>query len=114
MNGDFSLLDGSKANGGCLASARQLKNSSGVPYPNNQIPQTQFDHTAASIANYLSTLLAPNRIVMDRVPGTRDMDEAADDDERRSIAEQYVAVLARMHSLVSFLPPISGPRHSGC
>jgi aminoglycoside phosphotransferase (APT) family kinase protein len=41
----------------------------------------------------------PVGIVMDRVPGTRDMDEAADDNERRSIAEQYIEVLARMHSL---------------
>jgi aminoglycoside phosphotransferase (APT) family kinase protein len=41
----------------------------------------------------------PIGIVMDRVPGTRDVDQAADDAERRSVAEQYIAVLARMHSL---------------
>jgi aminoglycoside phosphotransferase (APT) family kinase protein len=41
----------------------------------------------------------PIGIVMDRVPGTRDVDHAADDAERRSVAEQYIAVLARMHSL---------------
>jgi aminoglycoside phosphotransferase (APT) family kinase protein len=41
----------------------------------------------------------PIGIVMDRVPGARDVDHAADDAERRSVAEQYIAVLARMHSL---------------
>ena len=41
----------------------------------------------------------PIGIVMDLVPGTRDVDHAADDAERRSVAEQYIAVLARMHSL---------------
>jgi aminoglycoside phosphotransferase (APT) family kinase protein len=41
----------------------------------------------------------PVGIVMDRVPGTRDVGHAADDDERRRIAEQYIEVLARMHEL---------------
>jgi aminoglycoside phosphotransferase (APT) family kinase protein len=41
----------------------------------------------------------PIGIVMDRVPGTRDVDHAADDMERRRVAEQYIEVLARMHSL---------------
>src|SRR5277367_3817194 len=41
----------------------------------------------------------PVGIVMDRVPGTRDVDCARDDDERRGVAEQYIEVLARMHSL---------------
>jgi hypothetical protein len=38
------------------------------PFPGNQIPQSKFDPTAAAIANYLSTLLAPNRPGI--VPGT--------------------------------------------
>jgi aminoglycoside phosphotransferase (APT) family kinase protein len=41
----------------------------------------------------------PIGIVMDRVPGTRAVEHAVDDAERRSIAEQYIAVLARMHGL---------------
>jgi aminoglycoside phosphotransferase (APT) family kinase protein len=41
----------------------------------------------------------PIGIVMDRVPGTREVEHAADDAERRSVAEQYIEVLARMHSL---------------
>jgi aminoglycoside phosphotransferase (APT) family kinase protein len=41
----------------------------------------------------------PIGIVMERVPGTREVGHAVDDDERRRIAEQYIAVLARMHSL---------------
>ncbi|MCM3920175.1 phosphotransferase family protein [Frankia sp. AiPs1] len=41
----------------------------------------------------------PIGIVMDRVPGTRDVAEAADDDERRGIAEQYMEILARMHGI---------------
>jgi aminoglycoside phosphotransferase (APT) family kinase protein len=41
----------------------------------------------------------PIGIVMDRVPGTRDVAEAPDDDVRRTVAEQYMEVLARMHRL---------------
>ncbi|HEY3851820.1 MAG TPA: phosphotransferase family protein [Steroidobacteraceae bacterium] len=41
----------------------------------------------------------PVGIVMERVAGTRDVDSAADDAERRRVAEQYVEVLARMHAL---------------
>jgi aminoglycoside phosphotransferase (APT) family kinase protein len=41
----------------------------------------------------------PIGIVMDRVPGTRDVAEAADDAERECIAEQYIEILAKMHSL---------------
>jgi hypothetical protein len=48
--GDFSLLDGAKANGGCLATARTLKNPSGTPYPNNQIPTTTFDTAGLKLA----------------------------------------------------------------
>jgi aminoglycoside phosphotransferase (APT) family kinase protein len=41
----------------------------------------------------------PVGIVMDRMPGTRDVGHAADDDERRRVAEQYIEVLTRMHAL---------------
>jgi aminoglycoside phosphotransferase (APT) family kinase protein len=41
----------------------------------------------------------PVGIVMDRSPGERDVSRASNDQERRCVAEQYVAALARMHSL---------------
>ena len=41
----------------------------------------------------------PVAIVMDRAPGDRDVSKAADDSERRLIAEQYIEALAKMHSL---------------
>jgi hypothetical protein len=50
-NGDFSVLDGAKSAGGCLAPARQLKSPTGSPYPNNQIPVSQFDPAALKLLN---------------------------------------------------------------
>jgi hypothetical protein len=44
-------VDGSKANGGCLATARALKDVSGIPYPNNQIPVSTFDPAGFKLAN---------------------------------------------------------------
>src|SRR5277367_2845392 len=41
----------------------------------------------------------PIGIVMDRVPGTREVEHARDDEERRHVAVQYIEVLARMHNL---------------
>jgi aminoglycoside phosphotransferase (APT) family kinase protein len=41
----------------------------------------------------------PIAIVMDHVPGTRDVGEADSDDQRIGIAEQYIEHLARAHSL---------------
>jgi aminoglycoside phosphotransferase (APT) family kinase protein len=41
----------------------------------------------------------PVGIVMDRVPGRREVIHAASDAERRHIARRYIDVLARMHSL---------------
>jgi len=41
----------------------------------------------------------PDCIVMQRTPGARDVSQAANDQERQQIAEQYVEQLARMHSL---------------
>ncbi len=51
LNGDFSVVDGAKANGGCLTSARALKNASGTPYPNNQIPISTFDPAGFKLAS---------------------------------------------------------------
>jgi len=43
LAGDFSVADGGRATGGCLATARALKDPSGILYPNNQIPKSTFD-----------------------------------------------------------------------
>src|SRR5664280_2952583 len=51
LKGDFSVVDGSKANGGCLATARALKDVSGIPYPNNQIPVSTFDPAGFKLAS---------------------------------------------------------------
>ena len=41
----------------------------------------------------------PVAIIMETVPGTRDVSTAASDEERRSIARQYIDAIARMHQL---------------
>ncbi len=51
LNGDFSVIDGAKANGGCLSTAKALKNPAGVPYPNNQIPVSTFDPAGLKLAS---------------------------------------------------------------
>jgi hypothetical protein len=50
LKGDFSVLDGAKANGGCLATQRALKDPSGTPYPNNKIPVNLFDAPGIKLA----------------------------------------------------------------
>lgn len=39
----------------------------------------------------------PMAIIMETVPGTRDVSTAASDEERRSVARQYMEALAKMH-----------------
>ena len=51
LNGDFSVVDGARANGGCLASARPLKDAAGNPYPNFQIPKNTFDAAGYKLAS---------------------------------------------------------------
>jgi hypothetical protein len=51
LAGDFSVVDGAKANGGCLATARALKDASGVLYPNNKIPVSTFDPAGLKLAS---------------------------------------------------------------
>jgi aminoglycoside phosphotransferase (APT) family kinase protein len=41
----------------------------------------------------------PPAIIMDAVPGTRDVRHARSDEERRSIARQYAEAVARMHKI---------------
>ena len=50
LNGDFSVVDGARATGGCLAAARPLKDASGNPYPNFQIPKNTFDAAGYKLA----------------------------------------------------------------
>jgi Carboxypeptidase regulatory-like domain/TonB dependent receptor-like, beta-barrel len=60
LSGDFSVLDGAKANGGCLSSARTLKDPSGTPYPGNRIPLSAFDPAGLKLASsYLPTSADP-------------------------------------------------------
>ncbi|MGD0870062.1 MAG: carboxypeptidase regulatory-like domain-containing protein [Bryobacteraceae bacterium] len=60
LQGDFSVLDGAKSAGGCLATARTLKNPSGTPYPNNQIPVSTFDAAGLKLAStYIPLSLSP-------------------------------------------------------
>ena len=62
LTGDFSVVDGAKASGGCLASARALKDASGVLYPNNQIPKSTFDPAGFKLASsYIPTVHRPVR-----------------------------------------------------
>ena len=51
LAGDFSVVDGSKANGGCLATARTLKDVSGTPYPGNLVPKSTFDPAGYKLAS---------------------------------------------------------------
>ena len=56
LNGDFSTLDGAKSAGGCLSTARQLKDATGHAYPGNQIPTSSFDQAGLKLAStYLPT-----------------------------------------------------------
>jgi hypothetical protein len=50
LNGDFSTLEAAQSAGGCLTSARSLKDPlTGNPFPNNQIPTSRFDPAAAKL-----------------------------------------------------------------
>ncbi len=56
LNGDFSVVDGARASGGCLATARALKDAGGTPYPGNQIPKSTFDPAGLKLASsYIPT-----------------------------------------------------------
>jgi hypothetical protein len=58
--GDFSVLDGAKSAGGCLASARTLKDVNGNPYPGNKIPVSSFDPPGIKLAStYIPTSTNP-------------------------------------------------------
>jgi hypothetical protein len=51
LKGDFSVVDAAKSTGGCLSSAKQLKDVNGNPYPGNQIPVSSFDPAGIKLAS---------------------------------------------------------------
>ncbi len=52
--GDFSVQDAPTSAGGCQAKAITLKNPrTGAPYPNNKIPQDQFDPAAVKLLSFI-------------------------------------------------------------
>src|ERR1017187_8636216 len=51
LKGDFSVVDGAKANGGCLTAQRNLKDPTGVLYPGNKIPVNTFDPAGLKLAS---------------------------------------------------------------
>jgi hypothetical protein len=51
LAGDFSVADGAKSAGGCLAAARTLKDVNGTPYPGNRIPVSSFDPAGLKLAS---------------------------------------------------------------
>ena len=62
LNGDFSVLEAAQSAGGCLASARTLKDpaNGGAPFPGNQIPVSRFDPAAVKLVkNYIPTSADP-------------------------------------------------------
>ena len=60
LKGDFSVLDAAKSAGGCLSTARVLKDPSGKPYTGNQIPTPTFDAAGLKLAStYLPTSTNP-------------------------------------------------------
>jgi hypothetical protein len=51
LKGDFSVVDAAKSTGGCLGTAKQLKDVNGNPYPGNQIPVSSFDPAGIKLAS---------------------------------------------------------------
>ena len=70
LKGNFSVVDGAKSAGGCLASAKTLKDANGNPYPGNQIPVSTFDPAGLKLAStYLPVSTDPCGTVPVRLPG---------------------------------------------
>lgn len=60
LNGDFSVLDAAQSAGGCLKTARILKDPAGHPYPGNQISPGSFDKAGLKLAtSFLPTATSP-------------------------------------------------------
>ncbi|HEY1182984.1 MAG TPA: carboxypeptidase-like regulatory domain-containing protein [Bryobacteraceae bacterium] len=76
LQGNFSVVDGSKANGGCLSTAKQLKDTSKNPYPGNMIPLSSFDPAGIKLAStYLPATSDPCGAVLFGYPANNPDDE---------------------------------------
>jgi hypothetical protein len=65
--GDFSVLDGGRSSGGCLATARALKTpfAGGAPFGNNMIPSSLFDPAAVKLlTNFIPTSPDPCGLIL--------------------------------------------------
>src|SRR3546814_13052781 len=60
--------------------------------------QVLFEH-GFPVPKIHGYLVYPPCIVMDSLPGTRDMADAPDDKTRLAIGQDYMSAVARMHSL---------------
>jgi aminoglycoside phosphotransferase (APT) family kinase protein len=58
-----------------------------------------FEQGGLPVSHVYGMAHDPEGIVMDRAAGTRDMSRAADAAEAQRVAEEYIEILARMHSL---------------
>jgi hypothetical protein len=76
LKGDFSVVDAAKSAGGCLASARTLKDVNGTPYPGNQIPVSTFDQAGLKLAStYFPTSANPCGNILYGVPANNPDDQ---------------------------------------
>ena len=76
LTGNFSVVDASTANGGCLKTARTLKDMNGNPYPGNQIPVSSFDPAGFKLAsNYFPSTSSPCGTVVYGVPANNPDDQ---------------------------------------
>jgi hypothetical protein len=72
LNGDFSVVDSTA----CLTKAKQLKDPSGNAYPNNQIPQSQFDPAAVKLlTSYIPKSTDPCGSYLYAFPGNNPDDQ---------------------------------------
>lgn len=72
------------------------------PYPGLDREATlirMLEERGLPVPHYYGMSRDPIGIVMDSVPGTRDISKAADAAEAQRLAEDYIAILARMHTL---------------
>jgi len=68
LNGDFSVLDGAKASGGCLAKAVTLKDRR-ASLSRQRDPDGSFDHSAVTLLNnYIPTSTDPCGLLLYAIP----------------------------------------------
>jgi aminoglycoside phosphotransferase (APT) family kinase protein len=82
--------------------ARGDRNSDVVPFPDLRREANILSILGANgipAPHIYGMCEQPPAIIMECAPGTRDVQAAADDDERRSVAKQYIESLVAMHRL---------------